>query len=216
VCLAALALPAAMAQEEGGGEETSEEAADAVYRVDAERSEAGFHASSTLHDFSGSAGRLGGSLRFDPEAPGSVRGEVWTPVAQLDTGNDSRDRDMRAALGAERHPRIAYSVEGFTPGETPDAAAELSGEVEGTITIHGEARPWSLPVRLTRLADGAWRVEGSAALDMREHGVDPPTAFFGALRVRPEVEVFVDLVLEPESNAAATGADPPGRRRPPR
>jgi polyisoprenoid-binding protein YceI len=88
-------------------------------------------------------------------------------------------------LHTARHPTIAFR------STRVDGSAE-SFTVDGDLTIVGVTRPISVT---GRLADG--RAHASATVAQSRWGVRPYTGFFGALKLRDEVEVEVDLDLEP-------------------
>lgn len=86
-------------------------------------------------------------------------------------------------LRTAEHPTITFRstrVEG-----APD-----SFTVEGDLTIMGVAQPVTLQGAMN---DG--RVRGSATVQQSRWGIKPYTAFFGALKLRDEVEVEFDLEL---------------------
>lgn len=88
-------------------------------------------------------------------------------------------------LHTERHPTITYR------STRVDGSPE-SFTVEGELTIIGVTRPVILHGRLT---DGL--VRGSATVVQTEWGIRPYSAFFGALRLRDDVEVEFDVALTP-------------------
>ncbi|WP_327045641.1 YceI family protein [Microbispora sp. NBC_01189] len=96
------------------------------------------------------------------------------------------EKNMREkVLMPDRHPTITFRstrVEG-----DPEAF-----RVEGDLTIAGVTRPVAV--------DGAFaggRARGRATVVQSEWGIRPYSAFFGALRLRDEVEVIFDVRLVP-------------------
>jgi polyisoprenoid-binding protein YceI len=87
-------------------------------------------------------------------------------------------------LDLARHPEISFRSTRVSG--TPDGFV-----IEGDLTIVGVTRP--AIVRCTVTADG--RVHGAAIVKQTEWGIKPYSAFFGALRLRDEVEVEVDIGL---------------------
>jgi polyisoprenoid-binding protein YceI len=90
-----------------------------------------------------------------------------------------RDKILRAG----RHPTITFRSNRIT------GTAE-SFQVAGELTIAGATRP--ITVR-ARLAEG--RVNGSATIVQSHWGIRPYTAFFGALKIKDEVQVRFDIGL---------------------
>ncbi len=100
---------------------------------------------------------------------------------------DADRREIRATmlrlLAADRHPEAIFeSVSVRGEGTT--------GTVEGTLTVAGNQRPLRLRVE----ADGQ-RITGTATVVQSEWGIKPYSAFFGALKLRDEVEVEVEVTL---------------------
>lgn len=104
---------------------------------------------------------------------------------------DSDRADIKATftgkiLHAAEHPTISFRstrVEG-----TPD-----SFTVDGDLTIMGVTQPVTIEGAM-----GGGRVRGGAIVQQSRWGIKPYTAFFGALKLRDEVEVDFDLELPAE------------------
>ena len=73
-------------------------------------------------------------------------------------------------------------------GVTPAGSA---GVVEGTLTLHGRSQPVRLQVEST----GPGRYRGTATVRQTHHGITPYSGFFGALKLRDEVQVEVEADL---------------------
>ncbi len=96
---------------------------------------------------------------------------------------DIKGTFTRKILLTAEHPTVSFRstrVDG-----TPD-----SFTVEGDLTIMGVTQPVTL-----QGAMGDGRVRGSATVQQSRWGIKPYTAFFGALKLRDEVEVEFDLEL---------------------
>ncbi|EQD86214.1 hypothetical protein N599_10700 [Saccharopolyspora erythraea D] len=100
-----------------------------------------------------------------------------------DSDKRSIEGNIRGVLAAEDHPEIEFASTGVA--EEREAIV-----VSGTLSIVGVARP----VRLVCHRDGD-RVRGSAEVVQSEWGIEPYSAFFGALRVKDEVTVEFDVAL---------------------
>ena len=68
---------------------------------------------------------------------------------------------------------------------------------QGHLTIHGVTRTVRIPGSVV-LRPGGVDVVASLAIDMREYGIDPPTRFFGAIRVDPVTTVTASLSFSAE------------------
>jgi polyisoprenoid-binding protein YceI len=104
------------------------------------------------------------------------------------------DRDRRDILGQARkqldtghYPEASYSATGFTP----DAVG--GGAIDGTLTLHGQSRPFRLQVSKT--GDGQYRASGTVV--QSQFGIKPYSGMFGALKLRDDVEIEVTVTLPP-------------------
>lgn len=120
------------------------------------------------------------------------------PVRQFDCGNKRMSKDLREALHAETHPTIQFrldKVERITrPADPSHDWYRL--DVVGALTIAGTERrvqisAWGRPV-----AGEVYRVSGCKELQMTAFGIDPPTKFLSLIKVRNDIEVHFDLLVE--------------------
>lgn len=162
-----------------------------------------FVAHATVGDFTGTTTQVTGSATA---GPGVARGWVEAPVATLRTGNGLRDRDMRSALEADRHPTIRFDATGVT-ARAPFGPDGTPAVVHGTLTVRGVARAVDVPVTVTRVADTV-RVVGGFPLDVAAHGVRGLRRMFGTLRVREVVDVRLALRFVIAGAPALPPADP--------
>jgi polyisoprenoid-binding protein YceI len=154
------------------------------------------------HDLTIEATRWSGVLGVNDDlspADLDIRIDMGALVVRDGTGGvkplTDRDRreiavTARKVLASDQHPEAVFAAAGFEP------EAGGGGEINGTLTIRGQARP--LRVRVTQT--GANRYHAEAQIVQTDYGIKPYTAFFGALRVRDAVDVAVDVDL---SGAAA-------------
>jgi len=87
------------------------------------------------------------------------------------------DNVRRYVLQVARHPEIRYRSTGVT-----DVADGF--DVKGGLTLCGREREVLVPLRKT---GARWAAE--VRLDQRDFGIEPYTAFMGALRVKAELVV---------------------------
>jgi polyisoprenoid-binding protein YceI len=116
---------------------------------------------------------------------------------------------MRKVLAADRYPEAAFTAGTFTPTAgggraaaepSPGAGEGASGEISGTLTLRGAARP--LRMQVTETGPGRYHV--AATVVQSDYGIKPYTAFLGALRVRDAVDVTIDVDLSDAANGAGT------------
>jgi|SRR5579859_5598659 len=159
------------------------------------------------HDLTIEATRWSGVLEVNADlrpAGLDVRIDMSALVVRDGTGGvkplSDRDRreiavTARKVLAADRHPEAVFAATGFEP-------AAGGGEISGTLTIRGQARPVRVQVSQT----GGDRYHAEAKVIQSEYGVKPYTAFLGALRVRDAVDVAVDVDLSAAAADSETGS----------
>lgn len=102
------------------------------------------------------------------------------------SGGDKRDivkNIQRKILHSDKHPAITFTSTAVSG--TPEAFT-----IEGQLTIAGQTHPVTLR---GAVADG--RAAGAATVVQSQWGIEPFTAFFGALKVADEVTVQFDVEL---------------------
>jgi hypothetical protein len=153
-----------------------------------------FRASSTLHDFSGSA-------RSRPfAAPIAKNGEgketlpaveLEFPVADMRTGNDSRDGKMREMFQADRYPVIRAAARDL---DADSLRERMRKERGGTVplTVFLAIRGMERKIQATA---GNWKEERERfsfdvefPVSLREFGLEPPSVL-GIIRVADRVDV---------------------------
>ena len=76
--------------------------------------------------------------------------------------------------------------------------------VEGVLQMAGVARPLSVTVRIQRLTDERYAVEGETRLLLSDFGLKPPSALFGLVRAADEIEVEFALFAAISSGSGAS------------
>ena len=137
----------------------------------------------TVGDFVGTTTTMTGAVAGELA---NAHGWVEAPVATLATGNDRRDRDMRASLEASRYPTMRFDLGRTSPG----SGSELI--LHGTLTIHGVSRMVDLRSTVVRSAD-TLRVTAEFPLDLADYRIGGLTKLFGMLRMQRRIEVLLDL-----------------------
>ena len=150
-----------------------------------------FDGKATLGDFAGTTSTLRGQLRGGA-ALADVRGWVEAPVNTLKTGNDRRDRDLIKTLEASIYPTIRFQLEGVNAEwERGDSASVI---LEGDFFIHGVQRRERFPAVVARTSNGV-RVTASLPMNLHDYKVDKLTRFLGMLKMKPDIEVHIDVTF---------------------
>jgi polyisoprenoid-binding protein YceI len=90
--------------------------------------------------------------------------------------------NARRTLGVDEHPSGVFE-------STRIATGSNGGKISGNLTLNGTARP--IDVRVETVEPDRYR--GTAVVTQSAYGIKPYTAFFGALKVRDDVEVEIDI-----------------------
>ena len=145
------------------------------------------------HDLTLEATRWDGSVAGSGSRGGDRRHRHRRRRLTRDPGGDRRpqgaherrqrgDRtDMRKVLDVERHRAIVFRSERVT-------VTAGSFTAEGELTVTGVPHPLTVSGTIS-----GGRARGSATVTQSAWGIKPFSAFFGALKVRDEVEVSFDL-----------------------
>ena len=142
---------------------------------------------SNKSDWSVEAHVFTGSVTLEEGAP--VASEVSFETKGMKSGRSLiMDRLMYGSLKADEHPAISFVQTSAEAGE------EGVWNVSGGLSLAGQTQ--SVIVALTRSdADEAVLFSGAYTLNMRDYGIKPPTAMFGALLTKPDVVLTFNLVL---------------------
>jgi polyisoprenoid-binding protein YceI len=169
------------------------------FRIDPQRSEAWFEASTSLHPLHGRATGLEGSIQAEV-AGGALdlsvapRMRLELPVERLSSGNPLYDGETRRRIDARRFPRIVGEAREVTESSAPGIY-----RVSGDLTFHGVTRTVAGEVKVEAPDDRTLVLEGERVFDVREFGLEPPRLMM--LRVHPETMVRIRVVArrqEPE------------------
>jgi len=176
---------------------TSADAQPKSYIVTEDRSRVMFEARYPLGDFVGATEKVTGEFRINPDnVTRGVSGSVTVNPADLKTGIEWRDRDLRKALETEKYREIRFTVE-EVQASFPSLAqrADIAVTIKGVMVIRRVERPMTWTGR-ARIDEGKLWVRGEAELKMTDFGITPPRKFFMA--VGDGVRLGFDLRLTPK------------------
>jgi polyisoprenoid-binding protein YceI len=141
-----------------------------------------------VNDFVGHAAVSRAEFHGDQLA--HVTGVAEVRLTDMHTGIGLRDTHMRHAMNADSFPIIRFELTGVQPGAPQGDSIPVV--LDGRMTIHGVTK--TIRVNGMAIVRGATtEVVASFPLDMREYGIDPPSRFFGAVKVAPVTTVGVNL-----------------------
>ena len=108
------------------------------------------------------------------------------------------DKDRRDILGQARKILGNAATASFTSTRVTTAAT-ANGTIEGTLTLHGTARPLTLQV--TSPAPGEF--SGTATLRQTDFGITPYSGFFGTLKLKDEIAIEFEVKIRDIPNEGA-------------
>lgn len=116
------------------------------------------------------------------------------PVEKLNCNNsNTMNGHMKKALKATENPVIEFRLISY---ELSAADAGRKGTLNGTLRIGGVEKPIVLSVDLMAGAEGGLRVKGTYVMNMTDFGLKPPSLMLGTMKVKDQVTVGFDLLLD--------------------
>ncbi len=150
-----------------------------------------FDATSTLHDFTGTAPVEPFEVSLVQDGSfASLGGTASVVVAKMDTRHAKRDANLRTMFAAERYPLAI----GALPSTRIDMAAPPAS-LPLHLTIRGRTRAVPAALSNWQLADGHCRFNLAITLSLREFGLEPPV-LLGFIRVGDAVAVRARVALD--------------------
>jgi polyisoprenoid-binding protein YceI len=118
---------------------------------------------------------------------------VTIPVASMDCGLSAMNKDLRAALKADRHPAIRYSLGRYTVSQPYRIAQWV--DTSGQLSVAGETRAVNIRVLGQPDPGTGMRLTGHLPVDMTDFKVVPPSPLMGLVKVDKELNVYFDVVF---------------------
>lgn len=133
--------------------------------------------------------------------------DLLIPVSSLRCGNRTMERDMSAALRADRFPTILFRLTGLESGIEHDIDAhDYRIRIAGQLTLSGVSRRIDITIRAARIASDRFRIDAEMPLRMTDFGITPPTALFGLVKAKDALTVRFELVLQADAASETTAA----------
>jgi polyisoprenoid-binding protein YceI len=167
-----------------------------TWTIDTNHSSAGFSVRHLMvSTVRGTLGPVKGTIEYDGRTVESVRADVTIDVRGVDTGNESRDRDLRSADGlfdVAKYPTVTFKSKRAIAGS--GGAFKLVGD----LTIHGVTKEVTLdvdgpspPLRQgERLRAGA---SATTTINRKDFGLSYNRMVEAAPVVSDEVKITIDV-----------------------
>ena len=112
-----------------------------------------FKTDAPLESINGTASGISGTVSFDPENPGGIKGRIIVAAKSLHVPNPTMKEHLQGDgwLDVAKHPEIIFEVVSTTNAKTEGNATTL--EVTGNMTIKGVTKSLTVPAKVTYLKD---------------------------------------------------------------
>jgi polyisoprenoid-binding protein YceI len=125
------------------------------------------------------------------QSTGKVR--IIIDATSYRSDNPSRDRAVGMSLESEKFRTIGFESSSVV-GVVTTRSNEGTALVVGSLTLHGETRPMTVPVHWILNPDGSFAGDGEVKFNYEEFGVKVPGFLFGAILAGNEVTVRFHIV----------------------
>jgi len=141
-----------------------------------------------------------GDARFDPEHPDQASLRLTIRAGSIEEASrDFSAEDRKAitreihdkALDVARFPEIHFQSTGLSVARKGDAEFQIA--LRGRLTLHGETRPVSIPVRL-RLEGDRFTADGTFRVRHTDYGIERLSAAAGTVKAKDEITLSFHLV----------------------
>jgi polyisoprenoid-binding protein YceI len=95
-------------------------------------------------------------------------------------------------LDAVQYPQIKFSSSGVRSKSGSNANLDL--QIEGTLSLHGTAKPITIPVRLQVENGGALTADAEVSLLQSDFGITPYKAVGGTVKVKDKLKLTFHIV----------------------
>lgn len=144
-----------------------------------------------LHRVVGTSRAVQGKAVIDED--GAVKVGAFAPVASFRSGDADRDARVRELLTEGGKGFAVFKGEGRISPWPTAGAFELV--VTGEVTLHGVARPATVPLQVELAGDGMARVRGELEVSLEAHRVERPALLL--VKVDDRCRIDVDLLVRP-------------------
>jgi polyisoprenoid-binding protein YceI len=154
---------------------------------------------STLHDWKTSCKGTTGTFTIPETVFGAKTGDnvdlktsIVVPVKMITHEKEDLVENLQEAMEADKFPTVKYTVTQASIVSSDATKAVL--KTTGKLNIHGIEKVVSFNVNLVKTASGM-EVKGVANVNMKDHGIDPPTMMLGTIKTGKDVRIGFDMDL---------------------
>ncbi len=160
-----------------------------VFEIQPAQSHVTFTLGDVLHTVHGTFQLKSGTIRFD-RSTGAASGQLVVDATSGNSGSTARDHKMhKDVLESAKYPEIVLNVQHVT-GTLPTAGTTTL-QIDGSMTLHGQAHPMTLSVPVQVNGDQA-AADVNFDVPYVKWGLKNPSTLF--LRVNQDVQISVHAV----------------------
>lgn len=123
-----------------------------------------------------------------------LTGAVEMKVRSFDCENRMMTRDLRETLKEQVYPNITIELQSLRIPESASKQQRVTGRAK--VTIAGTSQELDMNWTLVRENVSTMRLLGTHDFSFTQFNIDPPTKMMGMIRVKDEIKVDFDLVME--------------------
>jgi polyisoprenoid-binding protein YceI len=121
-----------------------------------------------------------------------LKTSIIVPVKMISHEKEDLVDNLQEAMEADKFPIVKYTVTQASIVSSDATKAVL--KTTGKLNIHGVEKVVSFNVNLVKTATGM-EVKGVANVNMKDHGIDPPTMMLGTIKTGKDVRIGFDMDL---------------------
>ena len=143
-----------------------------------------FEADSTWHVVHGTTKGVRGKIwSSDQSDPSSVLSEIFFPVGNFNTDNDSRDEKLREVMAEVNFKDVVFRSTKLEGGCTPETVinkGSCSAALVGNLEIRGQTKPVKIDCTIKKEGQG-FQIDGSLPIKWPDYGVEDPSIIIARL-----------------------------------
>jgi polyisoprenoid-binding protein YceI len=167
-----------------------------VWTIDPNHSSAGFSVKHLMvSTVRGTLGPVKGTIEYDGRSVESIKADVTIDVSGINTGNESRDKDLKAADGlfeVRKYPTVTFKSKRVV------AASGGTFKLVGDLTIHGVTKEVTLDVEgpSAAIKQGPMLRAGASAtvtINRKDFGISYNSMVEAVPMVSDDVKITIDV-----------------------
>ena len=167
-----------------------------TWTIDSNHSAAGFSVKHLMvSTVRGTLGPVKGTIEYDGKSAESIKADITIDVSGINTGNESRDRDLRSGEGlfeVAKYPAVTFKSKRAT------ASGAGTFKLVGDLTIHGVTKEVPLDVEgpSKPIAQGPMLRSGASAtttVNRKDFGLSYSRMVEATPMVSDEVKITIDV-----------------------